>query len=374
MEEKPIEQLYESIFNHATIGILVANSAGKIISINQFGLNIFGYTEPDLIGKPVETLIPKRYHKNHAHDRTAYQHKPSTREMGAGRDLYGTRKDGTEFPIEVSLSPFKSENETFVFAFVIDISVRKKIEKSERNYQKKVSEILTSLRKEKELNDLQSNFISMASHEFKTPLTTILSSAALLKKYTEKDQQPNREKHIDRIETAVGNVNRILNDFLTINKVNAENLQVQYSYFDLEQFILTIKDEFSFLSKKGQILKYTHTGEKTVYLDSELLRNILANLLTNASKFSEPETTIEVKSHCTAEGISISVKDEGFGISAQDQEHIFHRFFRGENALTIAGTGLGLHIVRNYVEIMRGKIHIDSELDQGTEIIVSFKR
>src|SRR5699024_9303261 len=176
---------------------------------NQFGLDIFGYSEAELKGKPVEALIPKRFHKAHVHERTAYQDKPSTREMGAGRDLYGTRKDGSEFPIEVSLSPFKSADETFVFAFVIDITVRKKIEASERNYQEKVSEILTSLRKEKELNDLQSNFISMASHEFKTPLTTILSSAALLKKYTEAEQQSKRIKHIERNESVDKNIKRI---------------------------------------------------------------------------------------------------------------------------------------------------------------------
>ncbi|HLS31280.1 MAG TPA: PAS domain-containing sensor histidine kinase, partial [Flavobacteriaceae bacterium] len=352
MQEKPGGQLFESIFNHATIGILVTNSSGRIITINKFGLDIFGYTESEIVGKPVEALIPKRFHKGHVHERTSYQDEPTTREMGAGRDLYGTRKDGTEFPVEVSLSPFKSEDETFVFAFVIDITVRKKIEASERNYQKKVSEILTSLRKEKELTDLQSNFISMASHEFKTPLTTILSSAALLKKYTEKEQQSKRVKHIERIESGVKNINRILNDFLTINNVKAANLQVSYSEFDLEEFILTIKEEFKFLSKKNQTLHYSHSGEKMVFLDAELLKNILSNLLTNASKFSDPDTVIEINSHCTTTEISISVKDEGYGISQQDQEHIFHRFFRGENALTIAGTGLGLHIVRNYIELM----------------------
>lgn len=179
MQEKNNGQLYESIFSHATIGILVTNSSGEIIAVNQFALKTFGYTEEDLIGQRVETLIPRRFHGGHVGQRTAYQNNAETRPMGAGRDLYGQRKDGSEFPVEVSLSPFKSDGETFVFAFVIDISVRKKVEASERNYQKMISEILVSLRKEKELNDMQSNFISMASHEFKTPLTTILSSAAI---------------------------------------------------------------------------------------------------------------------------------------------------------------------------------------------------
>src|SRR5690625_3560437 len=305
MQEKPGGQLFESIFNHATIGILVTNSSGRIITINKFGLDIFGYTESEIVGKPVEALIPRRFHKGHVHERTSYQDEPTTREMGAGRDLYGTRKDGTEFPVEVSLSPFKSGGETFVFAFVIDITVRKKIEASERNYQKKISEILSSLRKEKELNDMQSNFISMASHEFKTPLATILSSATLLSKYTETEQQPRRDKHIDRIQSAVRNINRILNNFLTINKVEGENFNVHYTDFDLEELITKIKEEFVFMLKSNQIIEYQHEREKLVSLDAELLRNIISNLFTNASKFSEENTVIKVKSKVDKNLISI---------------------------------------------------------------------
>src|SRR5699024_7507517 len=214
-----IDSLFESIFKHATMGIIVTNQRGYIILANEFAEKNFGYQRNELEEKAIEDLIPKRFHRKHKVERNDYYGHAETRAMGAGRDLFGLKKDGSEFPVEVSLSPFKSGGETFVFAFVIDITVRKKIEASERNYQKKISEILSSLRKEKELNDMQSNFISMASHEFKTPLATILSSATLLSKYTETEQQPRRDKHIDRIQSAVRNINRMLNNFLTINKV-----------------------------------------------------------------------------------------------------------------------------------------------------------
>ncbi len=374
MKKEINQQFFESIFDHATIGILVTNSQGEIISANKFALDTFEYSQEELLGKKVEKLIPKRFHKGHKKDRNAYYPHAKTRAMGAGRDLYGKKKDGSEFPVEVSLSPFKSEGESFVFAFVIDITIRKKIEVSERNYQKKVTDILSSLRKEKELNDMQSNFISMASHEFKTPLATILSSATLLSKYTETQQQPKRDKHIDRIQSAVRNINRILNNFLTINKVEGEKFNVQYSEFDIEELIAKIIDEFIFMLKPGQTISYIHEGNKIISLDAELLRNIISNLFTNASKFSGENTSIEVLSKVTEDKINIKVKDQGPGISPADQKKIFNRFFRGENSLTIPGTGLGLHIVRNYVELMRGKIEINSKLNIGTEIILNFER
>lgn len=375
MSELPRHELLESIYEHATIGILASNKKGQIIMANQYAVDTFGYTEEDeLLSLCIEDLIPARFHRNHVQNREGYLKNASTRGMGVGRDLYGKRKNGDEFPVEVSLSPFKSGDETFVFAFIIDITVRKKIEESERNYQKQVTEILKSLRKEKELNDMQSDFISMASHEFKTPLTTILSSAALLSKYNKTEQQEKRDKHIDRIQNSVRNINRILNDFLSMNKLESENLKVRYSYFNLEDFIKGLCEEFDFILKKGQKIEYKHRGEKTIYLDPDLLRNILTNLLTNASKFSDKNSTIKIQSEITESKINIHVKDEGCGISKVDQERLFDRFFRGENAFTTPGTGLGLHIVKTYVQVMRGKIQMQSELGAGTEFIIKFDR
>src|SRR5699024_7949069 len=157
-------------------------------------------------------------------------------------------------------------------------------------------------------------------------------------------------------------------------KVEGENFNVHYTDFDLEELITKIKEEFVFMLKSNQIIEYQHEGEKLVSLDAELLRNIISNLFTNASKFSEENTVIKVKSKVDKNLISIKVKDQGQGISLEDQKKIFNRFFRGENALTTPGTGLGLHIVRNYVELMRGKIEIKSELNKGTEIILNFER
>ena len=373
-DQEPDDKLFESVFKHATMGILVTDAQGSIILANKFSLREFGYRREELIGKRVETLIPGRFHHQHAKERHAYQEMPETRAMGAGRDLFGLRKDGTEFPVEVSLSPFQSGPETFVIAFIIDITVRKEKEAGEKEYRKQIAEILASLHKEKELNDMKSRFVSLASHEFKTPLSTILTSASLLAKYTTTEEQSRRDKHIERIKSAVRNLNGILNEFLSISKIENGKIGVRFRAFDIEVFLDEICEEIEDLKRPGQHIEWRHSGLKTVSLDRELLHHIMVNLLTNAIKFSADDGQVLISSRCDNTTVNICVHDNGLGISEEDRQHLFERFFRGGNVLTIPGTGLGLHIVSKYVELMRGTIDIKSELNKGTEILLNFKQ
>lgn len=371
---KTDRQLFEAIFQHATMGILVTGSQGEIIKANHFAIKEFGYEEGELIGKKVENLIPERFHHQHMRDRGDYYDHATTRAMGAGRDLYGLRKNGSEFPVEVSLSPFRTEEGLFVIVFIIDITIRKEKETAEKEYQGQIAEILKSLRKEKELNDMKSRFVSMASHEFKTPLSTILSSASLLSKYTSTEEQLKREKHIERIKSAVRNLNGILNEFLSVGRIENGKIQAHYTEFDLTAFINSICVEIRDLKKKRQEIHYVHSGEKTILLDKELLRNILINLLANAIKFSDEDGNIQITSYNKPEALIIKVKDNGLGVAPDDQEHLFELFFRGNNVLNIPGTGLGLHIVSRYTELMKGAITFNSILNKGTEFILNFKK
>lgn len=369
------QNLFKSIFNHATVGILVCNEKGEVLLANQKAHEIFQYNPNEIVGQPIENFIPKRYHRHHTQYRHHYQQHAETRPMGAGRDLFAQKKNGQEFPVEVSLSPFTSGNHTYVLAFVIDITVRKEMEASKENYQKQINEILNSLKKERELNEMKSNFVSMASHEFKTPLSTILSSAALLSKYTESDQQEKRDKHIERIKASVRNLNGILNDFLSINKIEGGKIQVKKHLINIKEFTTALINDFELLLKKGQYIDYKHYGDETTdKLDAELLRNILINLITNASKFSKDDAPIFIQTELTADKIKIRIKDNGVGISDENQQHLFERFYRGDNVITTPGTGLGLHIVNNYVNLLKGRIKIESQLNQGTTIKLSFKR
>jgi signal transduction histidine kinase len=230
-----------------------------------------------------------------------------------------------------------------------------------------------ALEKEKELGELKSRFVSMASHEFRTPLSTILTSAYLLSKYVTTDEQPKRDKHLERIISSVNTLTDILNDFLSLGKMEEGKILARPVSFNIRELISGIVSEMAPIEKKGQTIGYEHKGEEMVILDKGLLKQIVLNLLSNAIKFSSDETQIEVKTVHHAGTLELRVKDYGMGISKGDQKHLFERFFRGANAMNIQGTGLGLHIVARYAELMNGDVICKSELEKGSEFIVKLK-
>jgi signal transduction histidine kinase len=225
--------------------------------------------------------------------------------------------------------------------------------------------------KEQELNEMKSRFVTIASHEFRTPLSAVLSSAHLLQKYTTTEDQPKRQKHIDRIIASVHLLTDILDDFLSVGKIEEGKVTVTPAPFQLPPLIESILSEFKNVAKEGQHIEYEHYGEEDAVLDASLLKHIVINLLSNAIKFSPTHSLITITTTCHDNGMVLSVKDRGIGISKEDQAHLFERFFRGANAANIQGTGLGLHIVARYAELMHGTVTCMSELGKGTEIVVA---
>lgn len=400
--------LWDKLFDHVSESIIVINDVGKIYLVNPATEKIFGYTKEEIIGKTIEFLMPDRFTARHTEHRKNYTANPHSRSMGIGMDLYAIGKNRKEFPVEISLSPFSHEGNKFVIAFIIDITKRKKSEEEISNHQKKLetltfelkainekleakvqdrtkilqealteieksrAELSEALEKEKELNELKSRFLSMASHEFRTPLTTILSSASLIPEYSLTDQQDNRIRHVDRIKSAVNNLNNILGDFLSLSKIEEGKVGVDNKLFNLKELCDEIESEIKGISKPGQKIILSHTGEENVLLDPKLIRNILINLISNALKFSEENTLVNLNTFVSKDLIKINVMDEGIGISNEDREHLFQRFFRGQNASNIPGTGLGLNIVSKYVELMNGFIEVESKLEKGTSFILNF--
>ncbi len=395
-------KLFQTLFDHASIGIIVVNESTEITLVNQFALSQFGYSNvDDLKGQPIEVLVPMRYQHSHVEHRNNYQHNRKSRPMGIGLDLLAKRKDGSEFPVEVSLGGYDIEGKNFVVAFVNDITQRndaeKAISKLNEDLEKKVKErtekleviveklnkqiieteekdkeLRAALDKEKELGELKSRFVSVASHEFRTPLSTVLSSIYLLQKYKTTDEQPKRDKHIQRIISSVNLLTDILNDFLNVGKIEEGKIQMRYCTFDIYKSISDTITEMRGVAKKGQEIKYSHAGSNEVELDPGLFKHITLNLLSNAIKFSPENSNIYISTEVDDTCVQLKVKDNGIGISKDDQEHLFERFYRATNALNIQGTGLGLHIVLKYAEQMNGKITCKSEIDKGTEFTVTF--
>lgn len=398
-ENYELEQ-FKALFEFATEGIIIANKEGRIVLANPKALQQFGYSSHELSNKEIEVLIPQPSKHKHVHDREAFTQKPSHRSMGAMRDLFALRKDGSVFPVEISLSHYKIGETLFIIAFIIDITIRKENEKElqaksatirEMNVslenkvqqrtmilretltelEKSKEELASALESEKEVNSLKTRFISMASHEFRTPLSSILSSATLISKYPREEDFEKREKHVKRIKDSVKNLTDILEDFLSIGKLEDGRISLRYEETNIREFVETICNEKQEdLAKENQKIVFVFEGKEWAQCDKYILRNMMINLISNAIKFSPLDGIIEVSVNSTEEEITIFVKDQGIGISKEDQEHLFERFFRGHNASNIQGTGLGLHIVSRYLNLLNGTINVKSEIEKGTTFCV----
>lgn len=539
IKERQESDHLHSIFHSSNQGILLVTITGFIIRTNPACDSIFGYEQGELEHKKIETLIPKHFELKQQTNWSEYLNNINIRQMEQDRDLWGVKKDGSQLPVEISLSPAKLKERQIVVVFVTDISEKKKMEKElkeskdqllicvqelekkvrERtkelsstvdqfltnnlnikdhiyeteeaqiravssklllsniaqnfprgivavvdlnfkivfikgeelddiglkgaayegmsideievfsdkrkkrlkNYVRKTIngehisfeiyykkrpylvhttplynntnkitqallvfsnisrqkqtelEILSILKKEKELSELKSRFISMASHEFRTPLSSILSSAVLIEKQNKPGSEEKRISYISKIKSNVKNLVVILNDFLSLSKLEEGKVVVQLELFDIIDFSKSLIEEIEEVKKDGQVILFENDQPKLmVFLDQKLLRHIIFNLLSNAIKYSDENTKITYKIKVDNSRLIISVKDEGIGIPLEDQENMFLRFHRAHNSLNIQGTGLGLNIAKQYTELMEGSIYFTSELNIGSIFYVVF--
>ena len=359
-----VDNRFEALFNSASMAIIVVDSKGVIAMANNYANTLFAYTEESMVGQVLEKLIPQRHHAKHVGHREGYIEKPNARTMGQGMTLSAQKKDGTEFPVEISLGHFETGEDKFAIAFIADITKRK------LNEEKIIAQQV-EMEKGKEINDLKSRFVSMASHEFRTPLSTLLSSVSLLSKYISTEDQSKRDKHIDRIKSSVKTLTDILNEFLSLGRIEEGKVEMNPEIFDLVEFIHAVNNEMSVLLKPGQQFIFNHKGNTQTYTNTNLLKHIMINLLSNAIKFSPENASITIDTEVTTTHTKIAITDKGIGIPAADQVHLFERFFRATNVTNIQGTGLGLHIVGRYVELLNGTINYNSEFENGSRFILN---
>jgi len=538
------QERLDAMFKHATEGIIISNTRGEIVLANPRAEKQFGYEQESLKGVTIESLIPARFNQHMSH-RKKFNAAPRARSMGLGFDLFARRKDGGEFPVEISLSTFKIKEELFIISFIIDITERKlheatiqkvnaellekasaiqklneelearveqrtaelananeALEQGNRKLQDEVfersrieealrdserlfgtiahnfpngwitvldrslrrifidgkelqelginkdeyvgktlrekkllpvdddvidrldkvfewesanfdsdfgsgrtysintvplpdakgvvkeilmvvqnvtdirkaeNEIREALDKEKELNEMKSKFVSIASHEFRTPLSTILSSVTLVDRYEKPEDTEKRQKHIARIKSSVKNLTEILNDFLSLEKLEVGKVEAHREEINLIQFCEELCEEMQTLAKRGQRIIFHHDSHVIhADLDKQVLKNILMNLINNAIKYSPEDKEIELTTLVNPDFVELHIRDHGMGIPEEDQEHLFERFFRAQNVTGIQGTGLGLNIVKRYVELLKGTIEFSSHVNKGSTFIVKF--
>lgn len=533
--------LFQGIFQSSVEGILVVGADGVIIKANLTSEQLFGYKEGELIAKKIEILIPNKFKSKHKSHRKGYIVKPKARRMGQNLELWGLKKDGSQFPLEISLSPTIIDKKQVIIAFVRDVSERNKIEKKlkvsqaklkihseelenkvasrtkeltatvqklvasnlsledqiqetreaeqsaiankslssaiaknfpngfiivfNRNFemlliegeaiiqlgldkmvfdnttiddiaifseeqktklkkdilktiagahlgfeimyrnqyfsvntiplldkdsiifsalfvysditiQKKIESVAkNALKKEQELNELRSRFVSMASHEFRTPLSAIQTSAILIGRQNEAGKEQKREKYVMQIKKNVKHMVVILNDFLSLGKLEEGKVEANKELFDLVTFSKALIKEVSTTKKIGKKIIFASPDYPLLLnLDSKLVRTILMNLLSNAIKYSPKNTDIHITIEESKQFVSLQIQDQGIGIPKAEQSKLFERFFRAKNANNIQGTGLGLNIVKQYVDLMDGTIDFKSEINKGTTFLIQWPK
>ncbi len=259
----------------------------------------------------------------------------------------------------VDSTPLRSDAKNIVWALFVYHNIT-----DQRRVQEKLA---IALKAEQELNELKSRFISMASHEFRTPLSAILSSAILIGKQNEPGKEERRMKHVTRIRNNVKNLVVILNDFLSLSKLEEGKVKANPQHFELVQFTKLLLEEMESVKKEGQTIRVKHSrGIISVFLDPKLLSHILINLVSNALKYSDEGQEVILELQKSSEDIIFNIVDKGFGIPEAEQKNLFERFFRAGNVTSIQGTGLGLHIVKQYCELMAGAVSFESKIGIGS--------
>lgn len=341
------------------LAIFMIDKDGMILNWYEGAHKIKGYTTKEVIGKHVSLFYPPEAVAN-----GEPEHNLQLAAVQGSLETQGwrVRKDGSMFWADVLITAIYDENGKLKgFTKVTrDFTLHKRAEEKSH----------LAFQKEKELNEIKSNFVSMASHEFRTPLSTILSSVSLMEFYKTTETQDKRDKHIHRIKSAVDEMVATLEEFLSLEKIEEGKVSVKNETFNIRQLAENIRSKFNAELKNNQTIEYLHTGAEHVCLDEGFLNHILSNLLSNAIKYSPENSSILFDTRVENTTIVLRVKDNGIGISPEDQKHLFERFFRASNTGNIKGTGLGLHIVKRYVELLGGAINVKSTLNEGTEFTV----
>ncbi len=390
-------------------GVIIIDSDAQIVFANKAIERNLGYEVNKLIGKDFYFLVPKLFQKAHKEYFKSFFKDPANLSSYNVRTIIGLHKNGNIVPLEIKFTCFEHTNRIYAQALLTDISERKvkekenKIEKIEleeavKKHTSKLEKVVRQLRDtnqalkseiqkknkakkearkaliaERELSQLKTRFLSLASHEFRTPLSGILTSATLISKYTTKGQE-NITKHIGVIKMMVNHLSNILDDFMSLERIEEGDIHYKFSSFCFNELMEIIIKEANSLLKVGQSIHYSPCIEcPKIYQDKRIIQIIITNILYNAIKYSPENSPIDI-SVTSKNKIKIKITDKGIGIPKKDKKNIFERFFRASNATHLQGTGIGLNIVKANIEGLGGTIHFKSKENKGSTFVIKIPK
>lgn len=355
-----------AIIDSALDAVITINKQGVITKWNQQAEKTFGFSASEAIGKTLtKTIIPLKYREGHSKGMANYAKTGEGPVLNKRIEITAINKSGHEFPIELSITPIKINGDFFFSAFLRDITVEKESK----------LEMERALQKAKELNELKSQFVTMTSHEFRTPLTTVQNNIELIGMHLENETIIERSKidrSFSRIINQVEHLTNMLNDILTLGRLEAGRMPFTQEKMWIMDVITQAIDSVNMETNHA---KFEEVGAPyPIYADHSLLQHVFANILSNAVKYSAVTDKISVQIHYQSDEVSISIIDRGIGIPENEHKNLFQSFYRASNAANIQGTGLGLVVVKEFVKMHKGKIYIESALNEGTKVTVKLPR
>ena len=401
------QEIFNILFEAIPEGIIIVDKNQHIVATNLSIEKMFGYNKGELISQSFNNLLPLRYQTTHKNQFAYFTTRIRSKRNTHGLYLFGLTKQKKEFPLEIALNPFTIYEKDYVMALILDMTIRRETEKkidsinvvleekvktgtaklkktiaklkeANLNYKKELQrrikiegKINNALKKEKELSDLKSKFLSLVSHEFKTPLSGILTSAILLEKYQLTEQQEKRDKHLKTITEKVQFLNNILNDFISLERIDSTYQNYKFTVFNLSKVINEVVYNANMLLKSGQHINVSqNTSDYILYQDEKILEITLNNIIYNAIKYSPENTKIDLEISKKEDNLIFKITDRGIGIPIKDQKFIFNSYFRAENVLNVQGTGIGLNIVKAHLENIGGTISFKSIENIGSAFFV----
>lgn len=360
------ETKLRTIINSALDAIITINQEGKVTEWNPQAEVIFGWSFDEVVGQYLtQNIIPPKHHDSHSNGMKHYLSTGNGPVLNQRIEITAIKKSGDEFPIELAILPIVRNGIHSFTAFARDITLQKEVQ----------AEMEKALNKERELNELKSRFVSMTSHEFRTPLTTIKQNADLIS-FKLENQLPQHfeeySKYLKRIESEIDRVTSLMNDILTLGKIEAGRVEIRKEHIDLVSFVSKSIEQQTQLRSDERKMELNISGvPQPVDIDQQLFEHILSNLVSNALKYSEgrDNPVITLNFH-KLKKVVMTVTDHGIGIPLKDQKGLFNSFYRATNVRNIQGSGLGLSIVKQFIEMHGGSIEVKSDVDQGCEFIV----